>query len=161
MKIQVEIPEVFKASELMPRDDPFEIYRDIIEESGGTQLNARRVWALLKKHRSRDNAIKQTRMSEILGLNGAMIRACVNALRRMGFYVCSGSKGYYVSREDIQITIDHLESRAKSEWVTAACLKRIRDQDRLYEANRDKFQKPPRTINGNLFDAGINGEAGI
>jgi biotin operon repressor len=158
LKIQFELPNVVKASVLLGKEDAFEVFKDIIEQAGSTQINARRVWALLKKHRNKDSAIVQAKMSELLGLNGAVIRASVTALRRMGFYVCSSSRGYYVSKEDIDTTINHLESRAKSEWITAACLKRRKEQDRLIQHNKDRFQKPPRLVNGNLFDAGLGAQ---
>ena len=75
---------------------------------------------------SKDNPIKSYQIEAKLDLKGPVIRAIVGHLRRMGSPICSSSEGYYWTHDpdDLQQTIDHLESRARVELVTAAALKK-------------------------------------
>lgn len=69
------------------------------------------------KHRGN---IKAPVLAQELGISEATLRDHVKDLRRKGIPIKSGSFGYGFARdiEDIQDTLKHLKSRAKSELVT-------------------------------------------
>jgi len=121
-QIQIDIPGLSMASELPP--DPYEIYRDMLANADTREVNIKRVWAVLRKRRSREAAITQANMTRQLGLNGATIRDAARALRRMGLPLCTiGEKvnrGYYVSIVDARHKIDELRKRARSLCITAS-----------------------------------------
>lgn len=79
----------------------------------------------MKAHR-RDNPIISKKIESKMGLTGPDVRDIVRHLRRLGNPICSFHKGYYWTHDpdDLQQTIDHLESRARDEFVTAAALKK-------------------------------------
>lgn len=79
----------------------------------------------MKAHR-KDNPIKSKKIESKMGLTGPEVRAIVGHLRRLGNPICSFRKGYHWTHDpdELQQTIDHLESRARVEIVTAAALKR-------------------------------------
>lgn len=79
----------------------------------------------MKAH-GKDNPIISKKIEKKLKLAGIEIRAIVGHLRRLGNPICSSGKGYYWTHDpdELQQTIDHLESRARVEFVTAAALKK-------------------------------------
>ena len=79
----------------------------------------------MKAHR-KDNPIISNKIESKMGLTGPEVRDIVRHLRRLGNPICSSGKGYYWTHDpdDLQQTIDHLESRARVELVTAAALKK-------------------------------------
>jgi len=120
-QIQIDIPGLTMASELPP--DPYEIYRDMLATAGTREINIKRVWAVLRKHRSRREAITVKRISGQLGLNETAVRSAARAIRRMGLPVCrigeKKAKGYYVSVPDAPHTIANLRAIAASLCITA------------------------------------------
>ena len=133
-QIQIDIPGLVMASEI--KDDPFAVFKKIIEQEGVDAISVRRVYQIVRKRKSKEDAIKQGEISRMLDMNPGVVRVCFIVLRRAGIPVCTGAKGCWYSWDDLSGTIEHLESRAISELTTAAALKRglrMREDSRKIE----------------------------
>jgi biotin operon repressor len=60
--------------------------------------------------------LSSTEIKKRIGLSDVTVRKYVNALRVLGYPVCSSRRGYYLSwdKDEILKTIDNLESRVMS-----------------------------------------------
>lgn len=105
--------------------DAFKTFREKVTQDGRPNFVGH-MWGvhqILQEHTTRDNPITQEEIANSLGISTATVRSCIMPLRRQGVFICTGQDGCWISRIDIQGTIDHLESRAHSELRTAAALK--------------------------------------
>ena len=73
--------------------------------------------------------IKSKEIKRLIGLSDAVVRRYVNALRVMGYPVCSSQKGYYLSysKQDVLKTIRSLEHRVMGMTTAINGLKLIVD----------------------------------
>lgn len=70
-----------------------------------------------------EKPIKSYIIEEKFHLNGAEVREIVRSLRRKGYPICSGSKGYWLGdREEIAHTIAQLRSRGTDMLETARAM---------------------------------------
>lgn len=59
------------------------------------------------------NAVTSRHLENLVGCTSPMVRKVVNELRAEGMKICSGKNGYYVARDDkdVSVTIRQMESR--------------------------------------------------
>ena len=84
--------------------------------------------------------IKSPELQRATGFSGPLVRALVNILRQEGVAVCSSSQGYFLARspEELDVSISHLEQRARS--ITRAALGLKRCKARMVE------EQPPAKL---------------
>lgn len=65
------------------------------------------------EHGGEHNAVVSKEIERRFRIKGSEVRALVNELRCQGVPICSSSKGYFyaTSRDEVESTVNHLNSR--------------------------------------------------
>ena len=73
-----------------------------------------------------DNPVKSKELEFLFNIPGSTVRGIVHELRRSGYVICSGNKGYYYSnrQSDIEATCEHIRGRIRSLNEVLVAMKR-------------------------------------